>query len=95
MDVQKSKDSVPTSSKDSVPTSSKDSVPTSSKDSRPTSSKDSRPTSSKDSRPTSSKVPVITTPAQTDNIRSKWRIMQNFLLIWLDASIDQTKKECS
>jgi tetratricopeptide (TPR) repeat protein len=37
---------------------------------------------------------AIATAAPSTTIHNRQRIVQNFLLIWLDASIDQSKKDC-
>ncbi|CAF2995214.1 unnamed protein product [Rotaria sp. Silwood2] len=43
---------------------------------------------------TSSKIAVTTTRASSDAIHPKKRIIQNFLLIWMDVDIDQSKDNC-
>jgi tetratricopeptide (TPR) repeat protein len=43
------------------------------------------------SAPTST---TTTTRASSTTIHNRQRIVQNFLLIWVDASIDQSKKDC-
>jgi tetratricopeptide (TPR) repeat protein len=42
----------------------------------------------------SSEAAITTTTASSDNTRTRQRIVQNFLLIWLDTKLDQSKKEC-
>ena len=46
------------------------------------------------SNTTSSKTVATTTTASSDTIYLRQRITQNFLLIWVDASIDQSNKDC-
>jgi hypothetical protein len=48
---------------------------------------------SKQNRFPSSNCATATTASST-TIHNKQRIVQNFLLIWMDASIDQSKKDC-
>ena len=49
---------------------------------------------SKESDPTLSKSVVTNTKASSDVTSSTQRIIQNFLLIWVDASIDESNKDC-
>ncbi len=49
---------------------------------------------SKENVSTSSKNIVMTTTASSQAIHPRQRFAQNFLLIWVGASIDQSKKDC-
>jgi tetratricopeptide (TPR) repeat protein len=49
---------------------------------------------SKENIATSSKDAVSTIATSSSAIHSRQRIAQNFLLIWVDANIDESKKDC-
>ena len=49
---------------------------------------------SKEHSSTSSKGAMTTTTASSHNVHPRRRIAQNFLLVWVDGNIDESKPDC-